>query len=81
MKRCRDCKHCRPQDPWWVLWIPIIGWFIFLFTLSLDWRWVYATCRVSPKKELTGEVGQLNFCSISRSYGPCWPDAKLFEAR
>lgn len=88
VRYCKDCKHCRPWVSDWILLLPVIGWAIWLTTrLSGDYLKL-GKCAVSFNDFKSAELllaknipRETKFMEISREYGPCGRDAKLFEPR
>jgi hypothetical protein len=70
---CKDCKWCKP-DRGWIPWSRL--------------KWEYAKClKVAPDRRPPSSVDghapnpKLQYCDIVRQFGPCGPDAKLFEPK
>ena len=81
-KLCKDCLHCKPAQ-------------LKLFFINILPRKLgneYAKCDASFRRPeapflVDGTIEVLKgdekykYCSISREYGPCGEEAKLFEAK
>ena len=91
-KYCVNCKHFRPDYEKKILWIPIIGWIVFLISYIGKYHIEFGKCGIAPKND-PGNNSRLHpkydkniknfyYASVERcSFGNCGPDAKLYEEK
>lgn len=87
-KICRNCRHCKPDYLWGMLFIPIIGWVVFIVSYLTQHPVKYSSCLRGPYDDngydlITGkEHSDYYYCSTMRRYGGlCGVDGKLWESK
>ena len=85
-KLCKDCKHFKPDLPYFMLALPILGWAFALVWVLDGSYYKFGKCRAIKRPNdnyISGDKGEeYYYASIMRfHYAECGTGAKLYEPK